>query len=123
MTRVSNEQKNLNRLAGKFSLRHGLHNAASWSRFNGVRPSAMTLVFDKGGNVAFLEVKSSAKYSRRRYSTEKTPRPKKTLSLLAPISAVSISNGELAADVLSFPAAVVAKAAHYFFRQQVPEQR
>jgi hypothetical protein len=66
MARVSNEKKNLNRLAGEFLVasrltQRGYMVTPQWDTTIGYD----ILVFDKGGNVAFLEVKSSAQYARR----------------------------------------------------------
>ena len=66
VARVTNEKKNLNRLAGEFLVasrltQRGYMVTLQWGTTIGYD----ILVFDKAGNVAFLEVKSSAQYSRR----------------------------------------------------------
>jgi hypothetical protein len=64
--RVSNEKKNLNRLAGEFlvasrSAQRGYMVSLQW----GNTISYDILAFDKLGKVAFIEVKSTAAYPRR----------------------------------------------------------
>ena len=80
------------------------------------------LVFDKTGNVAFLEVKSSAKYPRRWILQSKYASPEKDTIPLARrfICCVNLTNGKLAPDVFVFPALVVAKGLHYFFSSKFP---
>jgi hypothetical protein len=65
-SRVTNEKKNLNRLAGEFLVasrltQRGFMITLQW----GTTISYDILVFDKKGHVAFLEVKASAAHSRR----------------------------------------------------------
>jgi len=123
MARVSNEQKNLNRLAGEFLVasrltQRGFMVTLQWGTTIGYD----ILVFDKTGNVAFLEVKSSAKYSRRWILQSKYASPEKDTIPLARrfICCVNLANGKLAPDVFVFPAAVVAKGLHYFFSSKFP---
>ena len=64
--RVSNEKKNLNRLAGEFLVasrltQRGYMVTLQW----GTTISYDILAFDKQGKVAFIEVKSTAAYPRR----------------------------------------------------------
>ena len=76
--KVSNERKNLHRLAGEFLVasrltQRGYMVTLQWGTSIGYD----IVVFDKQGHVAFLEVKSSATYSRRWILQEKYSRPKK----------------------------------------------
>lgn len=123
MMRVSNEQKNLNRLAGEFLVasrltQRGYMVTLQWGTTIGYD----ILVFDKAGNVAFLEVKSSAKYSRRWILQSKYASPEKDTIPLARrfICCVDLANGQLAPEVFVFPAATVAKGLHYFFSSKFP---
>lgn len=66
MAKVSNEKKNLNRLAGEFLVasrlaQRGYMVTLQW----GNTISYDILAFDKQGMVAFIEVKSTASYPRR----------------------------------------------------------
>jgi hypothetical protein len=80
------------------------------------------LAFDKTGNVAFLEVKSSAAASRRwimqsKYATpEDDPIPVKNRFLCC----VDLTPRGREPDVYVFPAAVVAKGPHYYFNSKFP---
>ena len=72
--KVSNERKNLHRLAGEFLVasrltQRGFMVTLQW----GNTISYDILVFDKSGHVAFLEVKSSASYHRRWILQKKWP--------------------------------------------------
>lgn len=123
MARVSNEKKNLNRLAGEFLVasrltQRGFMVTLQWGTTIGYD----ILVFDKAGNVAFLEVKSSAQYSRRWILQKKYASPESDAIPLARrfICCVNLANGALAPDVFVFPSAVVAKGLHYYFNSKFP---
>lgn len=126
MARVTNEKKNLNRLAGEFLVasrltQRGYMVTLQWGTTIGYD----ILVFDKAGNVAFLEVKSSAQYSRRWILQNKYASPESDAIPLARrfVCCVNLANGALAPDVFVFPAEVVANGLHYYIQQQVPEQQ
>ncbi len=66
MGKISNERKNLSRLAGEFLVasrltQRGYMVSLQWGTTIGYD----LLVFDKEGNVAYIEVKSSASFHRR----------------------------------------------------------
>lgn len=123
MTRVSNEKKNLNRLAGEFLVasrltQRGYMVSMQWGTTIGYD----VLVFDKEGNVAYIEVKSSASYSRRWVLQKKYATPD---GEAIPLSKRFMCCVDLAAkkdqpDVYVFPVEVVAKGLHYFFGQKFP---
>ncbi|MEW6131616.1 MAG: hypothetical protein AB1591_00415 [Pseudomonadota bacterium] len=123
MSRVSNEKKNLNRLAGEFLVasrltQRGYMVTLQWGTTIGYD----ILVFDKLGNVAFLEVKSSAQYARRWILQNKYAFPESDAIPLARrfICCVNLATGALAPDVYVFPAEVVAKGLHYYFNSKFP---
>jgi hypothetical protein len=123
MARVSNEKKNLNRLAGEFLVasrltQRGYMVTLQWGTTIGYD----ILVFDKAGHVAFLEVKSSAQYSRRWILQKKYAQPEHESIPLDRrfICCVDLATGELAPTVYVFPAAVVAKGLHYYFSSKFP---
>lgn len=123
MPRVSNEKKNLNRLAGEFLVasrltQRGFMVTLQWGTTIGYD----ILVFDKAGKVAFLEVKSSAQYSRRWILQSKYAFPERDTIPLARrfVCCIDLANGALAPTVYLFPAAVVAKRLHYFFSSKFP---
>jgi hypothetical protein len=75
--RVSNEKKNLNRLAGEFLVasrlaQRGFMVSLQW----GNTISYDILAFDKSGKVAFIEVKSTASYPRRWVLQSKYAQPR-----------------------------------------------
>lgn len=123
MARVTNEKKNLNRLAGEFLVasrltQRGYMVTLQWGTTIGYD----ILVFDKEGNVAFLEVKSSASYRRRWVLQNKYAFPEKDKIPLDRrfICCVDLACGEASPDVFVFPAAVVAKGLHYYFSSKFP---
>src|SRR5882757_8837201 len=76
-SRVSNERKNLHRLAGEFLVasrltQRGYMITLQW----GNTISYDILAFDKQGAVAFIEVKSTASYPRRWMLQSKYANPK-----------------------------------------------
>lgn len=121
--RVSQEKKNLNRLAGEFLVasrltQRGYRVTLQWGTTIGYD----ILVFDKVGHVAFLEVKSSAQYSRRwilqkKYAepdTEAIPVDRRFICCVD----LAVAQGE--PRVYVFPAPVVARGLHYYFNGRFP---
>src|SRR5947199_3484590 len=75
--KVSNERKNLHRLAGEFLVasrltQRGFMVTLQW----GTTISYDILAFDKQGKVAFIEVKSTASYPRRWVLQRKYAQPR-----------------------------------------------
>ncbi len=123
MKRVTNEKKNLNRLAGEFLVasrltQRGFMVTLQWGSTIGYD----ILVFDKAGKVAFLEVKSSAQYSRRWILQNKYAFPEKDSIPLSRrfVCCVDLTTGVSPPIVYLFPAAVVAQGLHYFFTSRFP---
>ena len=121
--KVSNERKNLHRLAGEFLVasrltQRGYMVTLQWGTAIGYD----ILVFDKQGHVAFLEVKSSASYSRRWVLQKKYAHPKDdTIPLNRRfVCCVDLSDVEHEPNVYVFPAKVVADGLHYFFSGKFP---
>lgn len=123
MSKVSNEKKNLNRLAGEFLVasrltQQGYMVALQWGTTIGYD----ILVFDKVGNSAFLEVKSSASYSKRWILQNKYASPENEAMPINKrfICCVDLSNGNPHPAVYVFPASVVAQGLHYYFSSKFP---
>ena len=121
--RVSNERKNLHRLAGEFLVasrlaQRGYMITLQW----GTTVSYDILVFDKQGKVAFIEVKSAAANSRRWMLQRKYAEPGKDAIPLAKrfVCCVDLSVTGREPDVYIFPAEVVAKGLHYYFNSRFP---
>jgi hypothetical protein len=121
--RVSNEKKNLNRLAGEFLVasrltQRGYMVTLQW----GNTISYDILAFDKNGKVAFIEVKSTASYPRRWMLQSKYANPRAdTISLERRfVCCVDISSKEREPSVHVFPASVVASGLHYYFNSRFP---
>jgi hypothetical protein len=124
MATVSNEKKNLNRLAGEFLVasrlaQRGYMVTLQW----GNTISYDILAFDKQGRVAFIEVKSSASYPRRWMVQSKYANP--TADAIPPdrrfVCCVDISSKEHEPSVHVFPASVVASGLHYYFSSSFSE--
>jgi hypothetical protein len=122
--RVSNEKKNLNRLAGEFLVasrltQRGYMVGLQW----GTTISYDILAFDKLGKVAFLEVKSTASYPRRWLLQSKYANPREDAIPLERrfVCCVDLSNREREPSVHVFPASVVASGLHYFFTSKFPQ--
>lgn len=121
--RVTNEKKNLNRLAGEFLVasrlaQRGYMITLQW----GSTINYDILVFDKAGNVAFLEVKSSASNSRRWMLQKKYADP---VADAIPVDRRFVCCVDLAVacgepHVYIFPASVVANGLHYYFNNKFP---
>lgn len=123
VARVTDEKKNLNRLAGEFLVasrltQRGYMVTLQWGTTIGYD----ILVFDKVGNVAFLEVKSSAQYSRRWILQKKYAEPNTEAIPLERrfICCVDLAHAQGEPKVYVFPAAVVAKGLHYYFSGKFP---
>jgi len=121
--KVSNERKNLHRLAGEFLVasrltQRGYMVTLQWGTAIGYD----ILVFDKQGHVAFLEVKSSASNSRRWVLQKKYVSPRD--DAISPecrfVCCVDLAVTEREPDVYVFPAKVVADGLHYFFSGKFP---
>jgi len=122
--RVSNEKKNLNRLAGEFLVasrltQRGYMVTLQWGTTIGYD----ILTFDKAGNVAFLEIKSTASFPRRWILQKKYADPHLEAIPLDRrfICCVDLSAQDQEPVVYVFPAAVVAKGLHYFFGNRFPD--
>jgi len=121
--RVSNEKKNLNRLAGEFLVasrltQRGYMVTLQWGTAIGYD----ILAFDKQGRVAFIEVKSTASYPRRWVLQSKFANPRRDAIPLDRrfVCCVDISSQEHEPSVHVFPAAVVAEGLHYYFSSRFP---
>jgi hypothetical protein len=121
--KVSNEKKNLNRLAGEFLVASRLtHRGFMVTLQWGNTISYDILTFDKKGHVAFLEVKSSASYHRRWMLQKKYAHPEHDPIPLIQrfVCCVDLSPTDAEPNVYIFPAKVVAKGLDYFFSGKYP---
>lgn len=116
--KVSNEKKNLNRLAGEFLVasrltQRGYMVTLQW----GNTISYDILVFDKAGKVAFLEVKSTASYPQRWILQAKYAHPENDSIPLAQrfVCCVDLTVSMSAPDLYVFPAPLVAEGLRYFY--------
>ena len=123
MTKVSNDRKNLSRLAGEFLVasrltQRGYMVALQWGTTIGYD----ILVFDKAGNSAFLEVKTSANHSRRWMLQSKYANPNGDKIPLNRrfVCCVDMTDNKPVPDVYVFPAKVVSDGLHYFFSSKFP---
>jgi hypothetical protein len=121
--KVPNERKNLHRLAGEFLVasrltQRGYMVSLQWGTTIGYD----ILAFDKAGNVAFLEVKSSAMYRRRWVMQKKYahPRNDRIPSEQRFVCCVDLATELREPEVYVFPAAVVASGLEYFFSGRYP---
>lgn len=121
--RVSNERKNLNRLTGEFLVasrlaQRGYMVSLQW----GNAISYDILAFDKKGNVAFIEVKSTASYYRRWVLQSKYANPREDAIPLERrfVCCVDMTAREREPSIHVFPASVVAKGLHYYFNSKFP---
>jgi hypothetical protein len=121
--KVTNEKKNLNRLAGEFLVasrlaQRGYMVSLQW----GNTISYDILAFDKAGNVAYIEVKTTASNPRRWVLQSKYANPKTDAIPLKKrfVCCVDISATASEPEVYVFPADVVAKGLHYFFSSKFP---
>ena len=116
--KVSNEKKNLSRLAGEFLVasrltQRGYMVTLQWGTTIGYD----ILVFDKSGKVAFLEVKSTASNPQRWILQSKYAHPEKDSIPLTRrfVCCVDLTVSDTAPNVYVFPAAVVASGLSYFY--------
>jgi len=121
--RVSNEKKNLSRLAGEFLVasrlaQRGYMVTLQWSN----TISYDILAFDKQGKVAFIEVKSTASYPRRWVLQSKYANPRADAIPLERrfVCCVDISSKEHEPSVHVFPASIVSSGLHYYFNSKFP---
>lgn len=119
MAKVSNERKNLTRLAGEFLVasrltQRGYMVSLQWGTTIGYD----ILVFDKEGNVAFVEVKSSASFDGRWIFQKKYANPNREGIPVDRrfICCVNMAKDEGEPLVYVFPCSVVAKGLCYFYR-------
>lgn len=124
MARVSNEKKNLNRLAGEFLVasrlaQRGYMVTLQW----GNTISYDILAFDKHGMVAFIEVKTTASYPRRWVLQSKYASPRIDAIPLERrfVCCVDVSSRQNEPSVHVFPASVVASGLHYYFNSKFPK--
>ncbi|MGB0046388.1 MAG: hypothetical protein WBP70_02915 [Terriglobales bacterium] len=117
-SKVSNEKKNLNRLAGEFLVasrltQRGYMVALQWGTTIGYD----ILVFDKAHNVAYVEVKATASHRRKRLLQKKYAAPSEdTISADRRfICCVDLTPQGREPDIYVFPAKVVADGLHYFY--------
>jgi hypothetical protein len=80
------------------------------------------LAFDKRGNVAYIEVKTTASYPRRWVLQSKYASPEQDPIPLEKrfVCCVDISSKDVEPCVHLFPAAVVARGLHYYFNSRFP---
>lgn len=121
--KVSNERKNLHRLAGEFLVasrltQRGYMVTLQWGTTIGYD----ILVFDKAGHVAFIEVKSTAANTRRWVMQKKYAHPRADRIPIEQrfVCCVDLALANREPDVYVFPAAVVAEGLHYFFGGRFP---
>jgi len=121
--RASNEKKNLNRLAGEFLVasrltQRGYMVTLQW----GNTISYDILVFDKRGQVAFIEVKSTASCPRRWVLQSKYANPEADAIPLERrfVCCVDISSAQPEPRVYVFPAKAVAAGLHYYYNNKSP---
>jgi Holliday junction resolvase-like predicted endonuclease len=122
--KVSNERKNLHRLAGEFLVasrltQRGYMVSLQWGTTIGYD----ILAFDKAGHVAFIEVKATASNTRRWVLQKKYAHPREDR---IPASQRFVCCVDLAVkgrepDIYVFPAATVAGALHYYFSSKFPK--
>jgi hypothetical protein len=122
--RVTNEKKNLSRLAGEFLVasrlaQRGYMVSLQW----GNTISYDILAFDKLGKVAFIEVKSTASYHRRWVLQKKYANPRNDAIPIDRrfVCCVDVSSKEREPSVHVFPASVVSSGLHYYFNSKFPK--
>uniref|UniRef100_A0A7C2JW68 DUF3883 domain-containing protein n=1 Tax=Schlesneria paludicola TaxID=360056 RepID=A0A7C2JW68_9PLAN len=123
MAKVSNERKNLHRLAGEFLVasrlsQRGFMTALQWGNVI----SYDILAFDKEGNSAFIEVKSTASHTRRWVMQKKYADPKVDAIPLDRrfVCCVDLTPKTCEPKVFVFPARVVAEGLKYYFSGKFP---
>jgi len=120
-TKVSNEKKNLSRLAGEFLVasrltQRGYMVALQWGTTIGYD----ILVFDKAHHVAYVEVKATASHSRKWLLQKKYATPSEDAIDAAQrfICCVDLTSRDCEPDVFVFPAKVVAEGLNYFYSRR-----
>ena len=120
-TKVSNEKKNLSRLAGEFLVasrltQRGYMVALQWGTTIGYD----ILVFDKAHHVAYVEVKATASHSRKWLLQKKYATPSKDAINADQrfICCVDLTPRDREPDVFVFPAKVVAEGLNYFYSKR-----
>jgi hypothetical protein len=123
MPKVSNEKKNLNRLAGEFLVasrlsQRGYMVSLQW----GSTISYDILAFDKEGQIAFIEVKSSASYPRQWVLQKKYAHPELDDIPVERrfVCCVDLSMRRSEPVVYVFPARTVSDGLHYYFNSRFP---
>lgn len=118
MTKISNERKNLTRLAGEFLVasrlaQRGYMTALQWGTTIGYD----ILVFDKSGNTAYVEVKTTASHTGKWIVQKKYATPTQDAIPLRRrfVCCVDLSAANAEPSVYVFPASVVASALHYYY--------
>ena len=121
--KVSNEKKNLNRLAGEFLVasrftQRGYMVTLQW----GNTISYDILAFDKKGKVAFIEVKSTASHPRRWLLQSKYAHPETDAIPLRSrfICCVDLSHTSCEPSIHVFRARAVSRGLHYFYDSKFP---
>ncbi len=116
--KVTNEKKNLNRLAGEFLVasrltQRGYMVALQWGTTIGYD----ILVFDKHEHIAYVEVKATATHERKWILQAKYADPSDDPIREARrfVCCVDLTPGDREPDIYVFPAAVVAEGLHYFY--------
>lgn len=123
MARVSNERKNLNRLAGEFLVASRLTQRGHMVTLQwGTTIGYDILAFDKAGHVAFIEVKTAAQTSKRWILQAKYATPENDRIPLERrfVCCVDMAEDKTHPDVFVFPAKVVAEGMNYFFGGKFP---
>lgn len=123
MPYVSNEKKNLYRLAGEFLVasrftQRGYMVSLQWGTTIGYD----ILVFDKKGQVAFLEVKTSASHPKDWALQIKFAKPREDAIPESKrfVACVDMTQKDAEPFVYLFPAKVVADGLKYYFNNRFP---
>jgi hypothetical protein len=121
--RITNERKNLTRLAGEFLVasrltQRGYMVSLQWGATIGYD----ILVFDKEGRVAFLEVKSGAHTSRRWILQKKYAFPEADKIDVSRrfVCCVDLAQPDKEPDIYVFPVKIIAEGIRYFFSGKYP---
>jgi hypothetical protein len=116
--KISNERKNLTRLAGEFLVasrltQRGYMISLQWGTTIGYD----ILVFDKSGRVAFIEVKTSASHRCKWLLQKEYANPEKDKIPVKQrfIACVDLTRQEGEPDVYMFPCQAVADGLKYFY--------
>jgi len=118
--KVTNEKKNLNRLAGEFLVasrltQRGYMVALQWGTTIGYD----ILVFDKDGNVAYVEVKATASHPRKWLLQKKYANLSGKRGRF--ICCVDLTPQDREPDIFVFPEAVVVEGLRYFYSGRFSE--